>query len=188
MSKLSPVSPMAEPGIGPAPRSRILAAVIPDRNDRMERVLSGHDVTFVKTSNEARSLLEQEEYGLVILGVHFDESQMFSLLGDIRAHARYRKVPILCVLGSRGRYLGDVAIEGLDHAVKAMMANGLLNLENINDDEEGNARVRRIVDYLILLDGELQQVAKGAERNEVGVGSGRLLGEPRRRSSDSRKH
>jgi PleD family two-component response regulator len=181
-------SPQQEPNLHVAPKSRILVAVIPDKEDRMERVLSGHDLMFVKTCEEARTLLEEEEYGLVIIGVHFDESQMFSLLGDIRAHARYRKVPILCVLGSRGRYLGDVAIEGLDHAVKAMMANGLLNIENISDDEAGNARIRRIVDYLILLDGELQQLAEGAERNGAGAGAGRLLGEPRRRSSDRTRH
>jgi hypothetical protein len=180
------LSPLQEPDLHSAPRSRILAAIIPDREARMERVLAGHDVTFVKTCEEARALLEEDEYALVILGVHFDESQMFSLLGDIRAHARYRKVPILCVLGSRGRYLGDFAIEGLDHAVKAMMANGLLNIENISDDEAGNTRIRRIVDYLILLDGELQQIAQGAERN--GAGTGRLLGEPRRRSSDRTRH
>ena len=54
-------------------------------------------------------------------------------------------MPILCVLGARGRILTDVAVEGLDHAVKAMTANGFLNLENVSDDEQGNARVRRIV-------------------------------------------
>jgi PleD family two-component response regulator len=177
-------SPLQEPNLHSVPKTRVLAAVLPDKGDRMDRILAGHEVTFVKTCDEARTLLEEEEYGLVILGVHFDESQMFSLLGDIRAHARYRKVPILCVLGSRSRYLGDFAIEGLDHAVKAMMANGLLNMENISDDQEGNARIRRIVDYLILLDGELQQLAEGAERNAIGAGTGRLLGEPRRRSSD----
>jgi hypothetical protein len=53
---------------------------------------------------------------------------MFSLLGDIRAHAKYRKVPILCVLGARGRFLTEIAIEGLDHAVNAMTANGFLDL------------------------------------------------------------
>jgi len=81
-----------------------------------------------------------------------------------------------------------MAIEGLDHAVKAMMANGLLYIENINDDEQGNARIRRIVDYLILLDGELQQLPEGHERNGVGAGQGRLLGEPRRRSGDRTQH
>ena len=99
-------------------------------------------------------------HGIVILGVHFDDSQMFSLLGDIRAHSGYRKVPILCVLGSRGRAITDIAVEGLDHAVKAMRANGFLDLEHFPDDQESNARVCRIVDYLILIDGDLQHIAR----------------------------
>ena len=78
--------------------------------------------------------------------------------------------------------LSDVAVEGLDHAVKAMTANGFLNLENIPDDEDGNARIRRIVDYLILIDGDLQQIAAALERQTNP--RERLLGEPRRRSSD----
>lgn len=153
-----------------APRTRILVAV--NVEERIERSLSGHDLALVKTSNQARALLEAEEFGLVILGVHFDESQMFSLLDDIRAHARYRKVPILCVMGERGRILTDVAIKGLDHAVKAMLANGFLNLERFADDAEGDARLRRIVDSLILLDGELQQISGAAGRPTLTALSG----------------
>ena len=170
--------------MGPAPRSSILVAVMPEGEDRIMRILEGHDALCARSCEQARRLLEEREFGLVIIGVHFDESRMFSLLGDIRAHAAYRKVPILCVMGSRGRLLSDVAIEGLDHAIKAMTANGFLNLEKIPDDEAGNTRIRRIVDYLVLLDGELQQVANGTERNPPGSGMGRLLGEPRRRSTD----
>ena len=146
--------------MGVAPQSRVLVAVTPDREERIERILAGHDLMFVKTSREAMSLLEKEGFAIVILGVHFDESQMFSLLSDIRAHAKHRKIPVLCVLGSRGRALTDVAIEGLDHAVKAMTANGFLNLMNFPDDEEGNARIRRIIDYLILIDGDIQHIAR----------------------------
>jgi len=146
--------------MGPAPRTKILLAVVHDNRERLARVLQGHELMFVDNSDAARSLLEQERFGLVMLGVHFDESQMFSLLGDIRAHARYRKVPILCVLGSWGRMLSEVAVEGLDHAVKAMMANGFLNLLHFADDEEGNTRIRRIADYLILIDGDLQHIAR----------------------------
>ncbi|HTG97978.1 MAG TPA: hypothetical protein VL982_11085, partial [Burkholderiales bacterium] len=124
------------------------------------RVLEGHDLVFVDNGDDARELLERDVYGLVLLGVHFDESQMFSVLGDIRSRARYRKVPILCVLGSWGRMLSEVAVEGLDHAVKAMMANGFLNLLHFPDDEQGNARIRRIADYLILIDGDLQHIAR----------------------------
>jgi CheY-like chemotaxis protein len=146
--------------MGPAPRTRVLVAVLHDNRERLTRVLEGHDLVFVDNGDDARELLEREVYGLVLLGVHFDESQMFSVLGDIRSRAKYRKVPILCVLGSWGRMLSEVAVEGLDHAVKAMMANGFLNLLHFPDDEQGNARIRRIADYLILIDGDLQHIAR----------------------------
>jgi hypothetical protein len=67
------------------------------------------------------------------------------------------------VLGNWGRLLAEVAIEGLDHAVKAMMANGFLNLLHFPDDDEGNARIRRIVDYLILIDGDRQHIARATD-------------------------
>jgi PleD family two-component response regulator len=140
-------------------RTKILLAVTPDMLERLQRVLDRHDLTLVSDVDEAMSALESH-FGMVIISVHFDESQMFSLLGDIRAHSGYRKIPILCVLGSRGRALTDVAIEGLDHAVKAMRANGFLDLQHFDDDEKGNARIRRIVDYLILIDGDLQHIAR----------------------------
>lgn len=146
--------------MGQAPKTKILIAVVHDNEERMDRLLQGHELTLVRTCEEARTLLEKETFGLVILSVHFDESQMFTLLADIRAHAKYRKVPIVCVLGSWGRMLSEIAIEGLDHAVKAMGANGFLNLLHFPDNDEGNARIRRIVDYLILINGDLQHIAR----------------------------
>jgi PleD family two-component response regulator len=143
----------------PPPRTRILLAVTPDMRERLARILARHELTTVDTSDAAMSALE-DRHGIVILGVHFDDSQMFSLLGDIRAHSGYRKVPILCVLGSRGRAITDIAVEGLDHAVKAMRANGFLDLSHFPDEEESNARICRIVDYLILIDGDLQHIAR----------------------------
>jgi hypothetical protein len=150
--------------MGQAPRTKILLAVVHDNRDRLARILEGHELIFVESGDEARARLGDQKFGLVFLGVHFDESQMFSLLGDIRAHAKYRKVPVLCVLGSWGRMLSEGVVEGLDHAVKAMMANGFLNLLHFPDDDEGNARIRRIADYLILIDGDLQHIARAADQ------------------------
>jgi PleD family two-component response regulator len=153
--------------VGQAARTKILLAVVHDNRERLARILEGHELIFVDNCDQARAVLESEKFGLVFLGVHFDESQMFSLLGDIRAHAKYRKVPVLCVLGSWGRMLSEVAVEGLDHAVKAMMANGFLNLLHFPDDDEGNARIRRIADYLILIDGDLQHIARATEQEAM---------------------
>jgi hypothetical protein len=58
---------------------------------------------------------------MVILGVMFDESRMFELLRLVRTFDPNRLTPVVCVLASPSA-LSDVAIEGLDHAVKAMLA------------------------------------------------------------------
>lgn len=142
----------------PPPRTRILLAVSADLSERFQRILERHELTFVERSEQAMGELG-DHYGMVIVSVHFDDSQMFTLLGDIRAHSGYRKIPILCVLGRHSR-LSDVAVEGLDHAVKAMRANGFLDLQHFSDDEGGNSRIRRIVDYLILINGDLQHIAR----------------------------
>jgi len=157
----------------PPPKTKVLLAVTPDVLDRFQRILTRHELAAVGNVAEAMRKLE-EHFGMVILSVHFDESQMFSLLGDIRSHSKYRKIPVLCVLGPH-RVLTDIAIEGLDHAVKAMRANGFLDLHHFADDEEGDARIRRIVDYLILIDGDLQHIARAK-------GEALVQGERRRKS------
>src|SRR4051812_16719370 len=141
----------------PPPKTRILLAVTADKRDRLARILEHHELVFVQSSYEAMRYLMQDGFGMVMIGVHFDESQMFTLLSDVRAHAKYKKVPILCMLGERGRALSQIAVDGLDHAVKAMTANGFLDLNRFDDG--GNTRIRRIVDYLILIDGDLQNPA-----------------------------
>jgi PleD family two-component response regulator len=147
------------PDYPPPPATNILLAVSDDVEARFRRILRRHHLKSVGSTVEALRELEGH-CGMVIISVHFDESQMFSLLGDIRAHSAYRKIPVLCVLGSRGWALSDVAVEGLDHAVKAMRANGFLDLQHFDDDEAGNARISRIVEYLMLIDGDLQHIAR----------------------------
>jgi hypothetical protein len=152
----------------PPPRTKILLATSPELLGRLERVLARHEITAVHSASEAMQALD-DRFGMVILDVHFDDSQMFSLLGDIRSHSRYRKIPVLCVLGARGRAISDIAIEGLDHAVKAMRANGFLDLQHFADDDTGNARICRIVDYLILIDGDLQHIARATGETIVPI-------------------
>ena len=148
----------------PPPRSKILLAVTADMHERFQRILERHETVFVERAADALRALE-DSFRLVVLSVHFDESQMFSLLGDIRSHSGYRKIPVLCVLGARGRAITEVAVEGLDHAVKAMRANGFLDLQHFADDDEGNLRIARIIDFLILIDGDLQHIARAMDES-----------------------
>ena len=122
--------------------------------ERLSRILEGHELTVPKSVEQAKAELQRREFAMVILGVHFDESRMFELLRLVRTYKMNELTPVVCMLTGESR-LSDVAIEGLDHAVKAMLANAFLNLKKFPDDEAGNQRVRRIIDYLILIDGDM---------------------------------
>lgn len=144
-------SPLQRPG-----RTRVLVAVSDETLPRMERVLAGHDLVIARSSTAAEEALATQDFGLIVLGVNFDESRMFELLAHVRAQERHHVVPVLCVLGS-SRRLTPMAVEAIDRAAKAMLANAFLWLEKFRDDEAGNARIRRIADYLILIDGDMHQ-------------------------------
>lgn len=136
----------------PLKDKEILIAV--DNCERLQRILAGHRLTIPSSVDEAERRLRAHEFALVILDVHFDESRMFELLRLVRIVPKNKLTPVVCVLSGPSK-LSDVAIEGLDHAVKAMLANAFLNLHKFADDAEGNARLRRICDYLILIDGDI---------------------------------
>jgi hypothetical protein len=142
---------------------QILAAV--ENRERLGRILAGHILTCPKSIDEAKRELEEREYALVVLGVHFDESRMFELLRQVRTFPKNALTPVVCVVAGPS-VLSDVAIEGLDHAVKAMLANAFLNLQKFPDNDAGNGRVRRIIDYLILIDGEIHGGFKTVHGNE----------------------
>ena len=82
------------------------------------------------------------------------------------AMASTAKFPSCAWLGESPA-LSAVAVEGLDHAVKAMTANGFLDLKHFPEEESGNARIRRIVDYLILIDGDLQTISEVQELGRI---------------------
>jgi hypothetical protein len=144
----------------PPPRTKVLLCIASEEEERLKRILDRHDLQFVRERSAAMQLLEKDEYGLVVVGVHFDGSQAFSLIGDLRLHAKYRKVPILVVYAP-GRYdLSDLALEAIDRAVLSLTANGFLNFSHFADTDEHNERIRRIADYLILINGDLHHVAR----------------------------
>ena len=155
--------PLPKETAPPLTGKSILVAVEDCR--RLERILAGHDLTIPRSVEEAKAELEAREYAMVILGVMFDESRMFELLRQVRTFKKNSFTPVVCML-SGASSLSDVAIEGLDHAVKAMLANAFLNLNKFPDDRGGNARVRRIIDYLILIDGDMHGGFKSVHEDE----------------------
>jgi len=159
-------SPHADEGQRP-PLQGKQVLVAAENRERLERILSGHRITAVGDVDAAQREMEKREYDLIVIGVHFDESRMFELLRLVRITKLNSLSPVVCVLSGPSR-LSDVAIEGLDHAVKAMLANAFLNFGKFPDDASGNARLRRIFDYLILIDGDIHGGFKAAHEDDAG--------------------
>ena len=95
----------------PPQRTRILMCVVPETAQRLSRILDGHELVFAASRAEATQHLERDRFGMVVVGVHFDDAQIFTLIGDIRLHAKYRKVPILVVHSPGPFALSEVAID-----------------------------------------------------------------------------
>jgi len=110
---------------------------------RLSALLSGHELTFVSTLDEAKRTLSGRNFDLIVIGVHFDESRMFDLLRHVRGQERHRATPVVCVLTAEfARHA--VAAEGLEIAVKALAGTAYVDLKT-----KGDTEARRVVDELL---------------------------------------
>ena len=130
-------------------RRRILVADTPEGDRRLSEILAGHEVVFARTMGEAQRLLEQQDFDLVIVGVHFDDSRMFDLVRHVRSRGRHADWPVACVRSHRFVSAAAISIEGLQIAAKALACNLFVDLTKYPDDAQGNAEVRKLLDELL---------------------------------------
>ena len=124
------------------PMSKVV--LVADTGDaRLPAILAGYSLSFVRTLDEAKSILAGHNFDLILIGVHFDESRMFDLLRHVRAQERHRATPVVCVL-TVDFTRHAVAAEGLEIAVKALGGTAYLDLKSLSDGE-----VRRVIEDLL---------------------------------------
>jgi DNA-binding response OmpR family regulator len=126
---------------------RILVADVPQMDGRYAAALAGWEIVFVRTMSEARHALAAERYDLVVIGVYFDDSQMFDLLRAIRSGETHTKVPIVCVRGRPG--FTAITSRTLEMTVKALGGDEFVDLLHFGDDDAGNAVLRATVERYI---------------------------------------
>ena len=127
---------------------RILVADTSDSDRRLSAILAGQDVMFARTIGEAQRLLAQQQFDLVMIGVHFDDSRMFDLLRQVRIEGRNKGIPVVCV---REPGLGFTAVSTntLEVTCRALDANAFVDLASLKDEEERNAALRGAIEDLI---------------------------------------
>src|ERR1700704_6252322 len=117
-------------------RKKILVADGQDIKGRIGKILAPYELTFVRTLGEATRALDREDYDLIIIGVHFDESRMFDLLRQVRADERYQAKPVVCVASQR--FDRPISVEGLAIATRALGANAFIDFARHDDHEAGD--------------------------------------------------
>jgi hypothetical protein len=127
---------------------RILIADTPDGDRRLSGILSGHDLTFVRTLGQAQRKLAREGFDLVLIGVHFDDSRMFDLLRHLQASGAHAGCALAC-MRSQHFVSPAITIEGLEIAAKALGCHLFLDLTWYADDATGNKAVRSLLEALV---------------------------------------
>jgi CheY-like chemotaxis protein len=114
---------------------KILVADVPELDARLVGALSGQELYFVRSLDEAVRALEHEDFDLLIISVHFDDSRMFDLLRQARSEGRNKGIPIVCV---REPGIGFTAISRhtLEVTCRALEANAFIDLSNLRDEDE----------------------------------------------------
>ena len=104
---------------------RLLAAVTPTELPAVRRMLAGRAETVPAHSLHAAMQLLGSGCGLVLCSLHFDDSQMFYLLGELRSAAA--GIPVLCCCLSQ-THLAHDTLEGLNAAVRQLGALEFVDL------------------------------------------------------------
>ena len=152
--------------------ARILTAVAPDAEERVRRILAGHELLFVNALGAAKAALENDRIALIFVGARFDESRMFDLLDYLRKDAQHKKIPIVAAIVAPTTMTAET-VSGLAHTTKIFGASVFVNLNDFSDEEVDNTRIRIIVEAIILPADNLRVAAeKLAQKPGGGTKSG----------------
>jgi DNA-binding NtrC family response regulator len=126
---------------------KILVADVPHMDGRYTAALAGWELVWVRTLAQAHQALEAGPCDLVVIGVYFDDSQMFDLLRYIRADEEHSEVPVVCVRGQPG----FTAVSGrtLEMTCKALAADTFIDLLHFADQAAGDAALRAAVSQFL---------------------------------------
>ena len=126
---------------------RVVVAVSPGLRRRMRAILPESELRFVETADDLLRELDDERCDMLIVGAHFDESSAVAALE--RVLARPETFPVVCVRGVHSR-LGYRSMHALRLALDELGAREFIDLLEYRDDALGNARVRAMLERLLL--------------------------------------
>lgn len=125
--------------------SHILIADTPEGAVALQRILKGHECVVVTTLREAEKRLEAKAYDLIIAGLHFDDSQMFEFIREVKKSRKNAGKPIIC-FSTRATQMSRLMHESLEHSTRALGAWMYLAEHSCNVYQDPDAELRRIME------------------------------------------
>jgi DNA-binding NtrC family response regulator len=105
----------------------ILIADVPELEEFLRGCFPGRPVLFVSHFQDATAALAGRDFGLILIGMHFDDSQMFALLRHVRKLRRHAQTPVVCVRALPS-ILSRSAQESIEHAARILGATAFLDM------------------------------------------------------------
>lgn len=105
----------------------ILIADVPEVEEFLRSCFAHRDVRYVSRMAQAAAALAAQDFDLILIGMHFDDSQMFALLRHVRALRRHAATPVVCVRALPS-VLSRSAQESLSHAARILGADAFIDM------------------------------------------------------------
>lgn len=122
----------------------LIADTITDA-ESFPNLLHGHELRSVKTLRAAKVELSEHDFELIIATLHFDYSQMFEFLREVRTTPRSAGKPVICFC-TRDTAMTRLMQETISRSTSAFGAWMYLDLKSYDDSHE----LRRVIDRCLI--------------------------------------
>lgn len=146
--------------------ARILLADTPEGTANLEGILApGHALSPVHEIRTALEMLRQQTFELIILGVRFDDSQMFDLLQEIPQIENCAGTPIICVC-TRDTPMTRTLHESLEISAVALGVWMYIDQLEYDLNSDSDAEIGRLIQRCLINDARKKTLA---ERKKIQV-------------------
>ncbi len=108
-------------------------------------LLTGHELTSIKTLKSGKQELTEHDFDLIVATLHFDDSQMFEFLQEVRAIPRNSGKPIICFC-TRNTAMTQLMHETLHRSTAAFGAWMYIDMQSYAKSPATTVELQRVID------------------------------------------
>jgi transcriptional regulator with XRE-family HTH domain len=123
--------------------ARILVADTPQGQARLRRLLEGHDFECVQHFKDARNLMEEGTFDLIIGGLHFNDGRIFDLMRAAKLHENTRHIPFVCFRELFADQMTHFFRQAVAISCAALGAASFLESDKYGRSTEGDLKLRK---------------------------------------------